>query len=179
MKLLTIAIHALLNILNDVMNLLRFALLALTSLALLSSCASSSRPTSAAAVPTAATITVTCKRSDHLGFREEIEHLLVNRGYNVVSDDVARRSVVTEFGVSHQPSRTTGRIESFSEKQLRSVYALSFTYTTYLDGQMKTLQGSVVDLNSGRVVRSIKVDRFGWAFFNGYDSYLEDFVNQL
>lgn len=138
----------------------------------------SSRP-SAGGLPISATVTVTCKRNDHLGFREELEHRLVNRGYNVVSEDVARKAIVSEFGAVYRPGAVAGRVETFGEKQLRSVYALSFTYTTYLDGQMKTLQGSLIDLRTGRILRSMKVKRFGWAFFNGYDSYLDEFVNQI
>ena len=110
------------------------------------------------------TVTVICKTRDWLGVQGELEHLLLARGYDVVSQEAAVRKAKSDINMNYSNNKTQGGIESYNTTELKSVYSLTFSYSSTLDGIFTTpkiakLYGSLIDLRTGRVVKSLKIDR--------------------
>lgn len=129
------------------------------------------------------TITVICKGHDELGVTGELESLLLELGYDVVSEDVARRMASTDIDVDTNDGRVRGSISKHRTIELKSVYALTFNYSSRFDGLLRerkidALYGSLIDLRTGRILKSLKVKRSMWALA-GNDAYLEMLINQM
>ena len=129
------------------------------------------------------TVTVICKNYDLLQLQGEIEHLLLARGYDVVSEEVAVRKAKSDINMNYGNNKVQGRIESYNTTELGSVYALTFSYSSRFDGifserKIIKLYGSLIDLRTGRVVKSLKIDRSALSW-KGNSELLEDLVDQM
>ena len=129
------------------------------------------------------TVTVICKRDDRLGLQGELEHILLSRGYDVVSEEVAAKKAKLDVSVDHGNDKIKGGIEEYSTTEIQSVYALSFSYSSRFDGvfseeKIVKLYGSLIDLRTGKIVKSLKIDRSMWSL-KGNSAYLEALVDQM
>ena len=130
-----------------------------------------------------ATVTVICKSWDGLGLSGELEHLLLARGYDVVSEEVAVRKAKFNTYLDYNNNRLQGSSESYNIKELRSVYSLTFSYNTRYDGvfseaKITKLYGSLIDLRTGKIVKSLKINRSIWSW-KGNCFYLEKLVDKM
>ena len=129
------------------------------------------------------TVTVICKTNDWLNLQGELEHLLLARGYDVVSQEVAVQKAKSGIDVNYSDNKVQGEIESYNTTELRSIYSLTFSYSSTLGGlfsnpKIEKLYGSLIDLRTGKVVKSLKIDRSAWSF-KGNSAFLEELVNQM
>ncbi len=129
------------------------------------------------------TVTVMCKIGDPLALAGELEHLLISRGYDVVSHDVAVRKAKLDVNMDYRNQQARGGIESYNVTELGSVYALTFSYSSRWDGifserKIIKLYGSLIDLRTGKVVKSLKIHRSLWSF-KGNSAFLEELVDQM
>ncbi len=128
------------------------------------------------------TVTVICKTGDPLVLSGELEHLLVSRGYDVVSQEVAVRKAKSNIDMNYNNSRAQGGIESYNTTELGSIYALTFSYSYVWDGifgdVITKLYGSLIDLRTGKVVKSLKINRSRWSL-KGNSAFLEKLVDQM
>ncbi|MBN1517042.1 hypothetical protein JXA32_10800 [Candidatus Sumerlaeota bacterium] len=128
-------------------------------------------------------ITVICKGPDTLGLTGELENLLLARGYDVISEDVARRLARTNIDVDLKDEAVRGDIDQYNATEVKSVYALTFNYSDRFDGALREqkityLYGSLIDLRTGRILKSLKLKRSMWAL-KGNDAYLEMLIDQM
>jgi hypothetical protein len=128
------------------------------------------------------TIAVSCDSDDPLSIRQQLEHLLVSKGFNVVSEKVAiiksnmqnGKNTIVESGEGTSSKRS---------KEIRSIYILHFSYeyyaaVSYRDYYFKIFSASVVDLKNGSVVSSADFSQSSFGT-KSVLSVLEDFVNKL
>lgn len=106
------------------------------------------------------TITVVCRGVDYLNVAEQMEAVLLERGFNVVSEAVARNQTRLQGEATAGESAARGSVVIENVKALRSAYFLSFTYSSRADfphGQVfESFAGSVAELESGRIVSSFR-----------------------
>jgi len=132
--------------------------------------------------PPHCTIAVSCDGDDFLSIQQQAEYLLVSKGFNVVSERVARIE-------SNMQNRKCTIVESEEgtcpkrSKEMRSIYILHFSYeyyaaTSYRDYYFKIFSASVVDLRNGNVVASADFSQSSFGT-KPILSVLEDFVNKL
>ena len=129
------------------------------------------------------TVTVVCKTGDPLVLAGELEHLLISRGYDIVSHEVAVRKAKLDVNMDYRNQQTRGGIESYNVTELGSVYALTFSYSSRWDGifgepKIVKLYGSLIDLRTGKVVKSLKIHRNFWSG-KGNSAYLEELVDKM
>ena len=129
------------------------------------------------------TVTVICKTNDWLSLQGELEHLLLARGYDVVSQEVAVRKAKSDIDMNYNNNKAQGGVESYNTMELRSVYSLTFSYSSTLGGifsdpKITKLYGSLIDLRTGKVVKSLKIHRSRWSL-KGNSALLEDLVDQM
>jgi len=139
------------------------------------------------------TITIVVQNTDQLGVQGKIEHLLLERGFEVLSEAVTQDKVKlqseSETGIAAKSMKESGESaaavigKSRSEQSLsrvteiKSSYILRFRYHAYYDvfyWAFTTFNATVVNLASGEVVASVN--------FSGdrsVDSVLEEFANKL
>lgn len=128
------------------------------------------------------TVTVICKNYDQLQLQGEFEHLLLARGYDVVSEEVAVRKAKSDISMNYGNNNIQGAIESYHTTEFRAVYALTFGYSLHPSGaltepRIRKLYGSLIDLRTGKVVKSLKLSA-SWSW-KGNSELLEDLVNQM
>ena len=128
------------------------------------------------------TITVICKTYDPLNIQGELEHLLLARSYDVVSEEVAVRKAKSDIEMKYGNNTVQGGIESYNTTELRSIYALTFSYSDVWNGllygnQIKKLYGSLIDLRTGKVVKSLKIDRKSSR--KNDSAFLEELVDRM
>lgn len=134
----------------------------LCGLVLLIGCAGTSTVTkraSANLVP-ASTITVVSRGVDSHNVQGQIEDILFRKGYNVVSETVARDQLKVKSDVVIEPGHGTVDTSVSHVKEVRSVYLFSFSYATRPDfpqGEVFTsFTGSIIDLRTGQLVASLR-----------------------
>lgn len=128
------------------------------------------------------TVTVICKSNDWLQLQGELEHLLLARGYDVVSEEVAVWKAKSDIDVNYGSNKVQGRIESYNTTELRSVYALTFSYSLHpgsalTEPRIRKLYGSLINLRTGKVVKSLKLSA-SWSW-KGNSELLEELVDQM
>lgn len=129
------------------------------------------------------TVTVICKTNDWLNLQGELEHLLLARGYDVVSQEVAVQKAKSDIDVNYDNNKVQGEIESYDTTELRSIYSLTFSYSSTLGGifsnpKIEKLYGSLIDLRTGKVVKSLKIHRSSWSFKSN-SALLEELVDRM
>lgn len=127
-----------------------------------------------------ATVTVFCTSADPLGLRNTFEHILLSRGYDVVSREIAIAKSKLNVDLDLKNNRVKGGVESYRIQEIPSVYVLSFSYVTYY-GVIETmgpLYGSIIDLRTGRVVKSLKANKHMEILMSNHD-LLETLVDEL
>ena len=139
------------------------------------------------------TLTVVVESEDRLGIQGKLEHLLLNRGFEVVSQAVAKEKVSFESEsnaaamaktASGSGTVTAGVIGTIKSEQslskvreVKSAFILRFRYHAFYDliyWSFTSFNATIVELSSGKVVAS--------ASFSGgksVDSVLEEFVKKL
>jgi len=135
------------------------------------------------------TITIIVNGNDRIGVQGSLEHLFLERGFEVVSEAVARRelklesesdsTVLAQGGQSKASviSKNTSNQVLSNVKTVKSAYILRTSYNAYYDvfyWAFTSFNATVVDLSSGKVVGSVN--------FSGdrsVDSVLEDFANKI
>jgi|GEM_PF-5398909 len=106
------------------------------------------------------TITVVSHGNDPENVRGLIEQALIEKGYKVVSEEVARKETQVEATsiIDGNAQVTVGSV--YNQTTVKSVYVLSFTYSTRPDFPhgvvIHTLSGSIIDLRSGVVKSSMR-----------------------
>jgi hypothetical protein len=130
-------------------------------------------------------VTVICKTNDLLHLQGELEHLLLARGYDVVSEEVAVRKAKSNINMDYNNNRVQGGIESYNTTELGSVYALTFSYSYRFDGsilhdsyKITQLYGSLIDLRTGKIAKSLKINRSIWSL-KGNSEFLEKLLDQM
>jgi hypothetical protein len=125
----------------------------------------------------AAKITVLTPAHDPQNISGQLEHLLLEQGFEVTSEIVGRSELEYKEAEASDPGSrmTAGSISQVH--RLPASLVLRFSYNAYYDvfyWSFIQFNGTVVDLESGAVVASVK--------FSGdrsVDSVLTEFVNQL
>lgn len=139
------------------------------------------------------TITVVAENQDTIGIQGKLEHLLLERGFEVVSQAVAEEKIKLQSeaesallakGVSNSNEYDAKVIEKSRSEQslsrvreLKSAYILRFRCSYYYDlfyYAFRTFNATVVDLRTGKVVAS--------ANFSGdrsVNSVLKEFMDKL
>jgi len=139
------------------------------------------------------TITVVVQSADQLGVQGKLEHLLLERGFEIVSEAVAQEKVKlqseADSGIAAKSATTHSETaaavvgKSRSEQSLskvievKSSYILRFRYHAYYDvfyWAFTSFNATIVNLATGEVVASVN--------FSGdrsVDSVLEEFANKL
>ena len=107
------------------------------------------------------TITVTCSGSLY-NLKHELEHALLARGYNIVSEEVA--STKDKINVDVDLNNTRKSAESYRVRELKSAYLLRFHGSS-------PVYGTLIDLETGQIVKSLKITTYG--------SYAPSFVEEL
>ena len=132
--------------------------------------------------PSHSTIAVSCDSDDTLGIQQQLEYLLVSKGFNVVPERVARIKFDMQNGENTIVESEEGTSPKRSKK-MRSIYILHFSYEFYTVRSyrayfIKKFSASLVDLKNGDVVASADFSR-GSFRTKTILSVLEDFVNKL
>lgn len=119
-------------------------------------------------------LTVLVQSDDRLGTQGTMEHLLLERGFNVISAAVAQQKreshsrtdisgktaesagdpAQTTFDAATETSRSSGNVT-----EVNSTHVLRFKYSAYFDvvhWSCTRLSGSVIDLADGAVVASFQ-----------------------
>lgn len=139
------------------------------------------------------TVTVVVQNSDRLGVQGKLEHLLLERGFEIISQAVAQEKLklssesnarIAARGVSgagESAAAILGKNESEQSltrvTEVKSSYILRFHYHAYYDvfyWAFTSFNATVVNLGTGEVVASVS--------FSGdrsVDSVLEEFANKL
>ena len=135
------------------------------------------------------TITIIVNGHDRIGVQGSLEHLFLERGFEVVSEAVARRelkfqsesdsALLAQSGQSKAGviSKSSSNQVLSSVKTVKSVYILRTSYNAYYDvfyWAFTSFNATVVDLSTGKVVGSVR--------FSGdrsVGSVLEDFANKI
>lgn len=106
------------------------------------------------------TITVVSKNYDYANVQGEIEHILLEKGFNVVSEEVVKKSIEIDENYELNKSSISGKTSIYNQTALKSVYMLTFTYSTRADiphGRAFTnFTGRIVELISGKLVASLR-----------------------
>jgi len=106
------------------------------------------------------TITVVQKGEDRHNVQGQIEDILFQKGYNVVSERVARDQVKIETDAQAKNNKASVYTSISRVKEVNSVYLLSFSYSTRDDiplGEVfESFTASIVDLADGSLVASLK-----------------------
>jgi len=109
------------------------------------------------------TVTVVSKIKDKMNAKGILEQLLLERGFNVVSEDVARNQIDIQSTTDIKKDRMTEKKTLENVKKLASVYMLTFSYTTRSDfphGKVfSSFTASVVDLRTGKLVSAIRFNQ--------------------
>ncbi|MDD5217728.1 MAG: hypothetical protein PHN49_02930 [Candidatus Omnitrophica bacterium] len=129
------------------------------------------------------TVTVISTGVDNLGLQGELEYILLSRGYDVVSQEVASQKAKLDVDVDYSNNKVKGGAEVYKATEVKSVYVLSFAYSSRFDGQFREekinkLYGSLIDLRTGKIVKSLKIERSIWAL-KGNTAFLEALVDQM
>lgn len=129
------------------------------------------------------TITVVSSGYDPLGVQGKIEHLLMSRGFEVVSEAVARDKVKYQDKIkSDAPGQSEAEASLERVQEVRSTYILRFSYSYRSDiphgNVFRNFTASVVDLNTGKVVASADFSQGDFGS-RSVSSVLEEFVNKL
>lgn len=123
------------------------------------------------------TVTVAAN-DDQSGSVGELNQLLFEYGFNVVSYSTAKKAIQYKDEIKgSDPNNSRFEAEIYSVRELNSVYAIELDYTYYYDVfyySYRSFSARVIDLNTGQIVAS--------ANFRGDRSVsgvLEDFAEQL
>lgn len=124
-----------------------------------------------------ATLTI-AKEDDRTGTVGELNHLLFEKGFNIISYSTAKKAVKYKDEIKgSDPVNNEFEAEIYSVKELNSIYALELNYTYYYDMfyyAYRSFSARVIDLNTGEIIMS--------ANFRGDKSVravLKDFVEKL
>ncbi|HQO58791.1 MAG TPA: hypothetical protein PLT76_08750 [Candidatus Omnitrophota bacterium] len=115
---------------------------------------------------------------DRSGTKGQIEHLLLSRGFNIVSESTARNAIKYRGSLKGTDVINNEYIaETYSIREINSVYALEMNYSYYWDvfyWAYTRFSAKVTDLNNGEVVLT--------AQFSGdrsVNSVLNELVNKI
>jgi hypothetical protein len=112
------------------------------------------------------TVTVIAENSNLLRLKFELEHQLLARGYNIVSEDVALRKAKLDVNIDYNDNKERRGYESYQLRQLMSVYSLK------LYGKLPIVYGALIDLRTGQVIKSIKLESFSDSMSRLVDSLI-------
>jgi len=130
------------------------------------------------------TITVVCNDDDALGIQRDLEDLLSSRGFNVVTETLARIKVNMQNRYKNKAlGQSKAGTSSERLKELSSVYCLRFSYkfhylTVYQYYIFTNFTAKVVDLDTGEVVASADFSQSGFGT-RSISSVLGAFVNKV
>lgn len=129
-----------------------------------------------------ASITIISKGDDDLGVQAKLEHLFLTHGFDIISESTAREKVKFQQELRSSSNSVTNEGEIESAKEISSVYALTFQYTSRIDipaGRVFTsFNASVVKMIDGRLVASSGFSQGQWTG-KKIDKVLESFVSKL
>lgn len=139
------------------------------------------------------TVTVVVQSADQLGVQGKLEHLLLERGFEIVSEAVAQEKVKLQSEADadiaaksttiHDEAAAAVIGKSRSEQSLskvtevKSAYILRFRYHAYYDlfyWAFTSFNATVINLTAGEVVASVS-----FSGSRSVDSVLEEFANKL
>jgi len=128
------------------------------------------------------TITVISSGHDPLNVSGQLEFLLSSKGFDVVSEAVARDRIEYEEEVSKSPTQqnTTGAVERV--RRVPSAYILRYNYNyrpDFPNGYVFTnFTATIVDLSSGKIIASTNFNQ-GEFGSKSVSKTLTEFVDQL
>lgn len=130
------------------------------------------------------TITVVCNDDDALGIQKDLEDLLSSKGFNVVTETLARIKVSMQDRYKNK-SLGESKAGTSSErlKEPTSVYCLRFSYkfyylTVYQYYIFTNFTAKVVDLDTGEVVATADFSQSGFGT-RSISSVLRAVVNKV
>ena len=93
---------------------------------------------------------------DKTGTKGQIEHLLLTKGFNIVSESTAKNAVKYKDSLKGTDTINNEYIaETYSIREINSVYALELNYTYYWDAfyyAYTRFSAKATDLNTGEIV---------------------------
>ena len=98
--------------------------------------------------------------ADSIGVKGKLEHLLLARGFSVVSDAVAGRKTQTDAEASWSSDTATGSLATGDVVEYQSAYILRVYYRAYWNvfyWSFKSFNATVVDLRTGDVAASVNL----------------------
>ena len=130
------------------------------------------------------TITISAAR-DPIAVQGKLEHLFLSRGYEVVSEIVARDRIKYQDNIENKitspnqtiPEKSSAEASLERVKEFKSAYVLKFKYSAYWDVfyySFEEFSASIVDLSTGEIVTTV--------LFSGdrsVDSVLEELVEKI
>lgn len=115
---------------------------------------------------------------DESGTKGQIEHLLLTRGFNIVSESTAKNAIKYKDSLKGTDIINNEYIaETYLIKEINSVYALELNYSYYWDvfyWAYRRFSAKVTDLNNGEIVLT--------AQFSGdrsVNSVIKELVNKI
>ena len=101
--------------------------------------------------------TITVIGEEHAsGTKGQIEHLLLVKGFNIVSESTAKTAIKYKEKITLSDQNNSElSAEVYSIKELNSIYALEIHYSSYYDAfywGYDTFSAKITDLNTGEVV---------------------------
>jgi len=105
------------------------------------------------------TITVVAAGNDFLGVQGQLEHLLLSRGFEVVSEAVARERVKYEDSIQSGAGESSASASLERVTEVPSAYIMRYSYSTRPDFPNRHVftqfSASVVDLRDGALQASV------------------------
>lgn len=120
--------------------------------------------------------------NDHLGVQGKLEHLFLSRGFNVVSEAVARSKTQYEDKIQNIGDGSAMKAEVGRVTEVKSAYIMRYSYTRAWDtayDSFKSFSATIIDLRTGEVVSSTNYAPGYWSIRRGVDSVLEEVVDKL
>ena len=130
-----------------------------------------------AALTLKSSITVLPWEGDIYGTKEKIEHLLLAKGFNLISSKVALEKEIKAKSLpgENNPAKEKSRTERYKGRELKSEYSLHFKHTkTFLK-----FFGSVIRVSDGEIVVSADYRPSKFKHSKTPELILEEFVTKL
>ncbi|WP_138430912.1 hypothetical protein [Fodinibius saliphilus] len=137
---------------------MRQSIIYLSLILFLSSCGSVSLTTKPGVeISRDATLTIAANE-DQTGTVGQLNHLLLEKGFNIMSYSTAKKAIKKKHEISGSGSTVKVDSESYSVSQLNSVYALELNYRWSYDAlsgyRYLNFSARIIDLNTKELVMS-------------------------
>jgi hypothetical protein len=119
---------------------------------------------------------------DPQNVKGRLEHLFLSRGFNVVSESVAKDRIEYEEQISDTINTQTIQGSIGRVKRMRSEYVLEFSYSTRPDFPnvwvFSSFSATVINLDTGKIIASANFSQGGFTS-DTINTVLTNFVDKL